>query len=178
MLIYAYRAIRLFQLPGAVCAEKVDYLLATVLTFSVCFMLAVALVKNTPMRIFTLAGIWLCAMEWKELRLGLADKPTLYRRHQRYILASYCYALTVLSIVHLKDELRSNFRWTWPTIVGVVLIWLLSAKAPAVKRRLISRFSQATLSQIVVRYFVGLMLMFAGYILYDLIYGPTLISQS
>ena len=39
-----------------------------------------------------------------------ATRAVLYRRHVRYVLASYFSVRTVVSLVHLKDELSSDAR--------------------------------------------------------------------
>jgi hypothetical protein len=44
----------------------------------------------------------------------------------RYILGSYFYVLTVVSIVHLRDELTNDARWLWPSVLGVAAIALVS----------------------------------------------------
>jgi hypothetical protein len=55
------------------------------------------------------------------------DPRALFLRHQRCMLGSYLYVLTVLSLVHLRAP--SDLRWLWPVLIGVPLIaWGTSAE--------------------------------------------------
>lgn len=178
MVLYAYRSIRLFRSPGTLEPDRFDRFLAYLLTFSVLAMFSVAVWKNTPMRVFTLVGIWLCIMEWRELRGGVWEKPVLFRRHLRYILASFFYVLTVVSVVHLKDELPTNFRWLWLTPVAILSIWLLtSAKRGGKSGDILSHVSQGLLTRWVVWGIVSLSVLYGIYIGYDLIYGSAIQGQ-
>jgi hypothetical protein len=65
-----------------------------------------------------------------------ADARALFLRHQRCMLGSYFYVLTVLSLVHLRAP--SDLRWLWPALIGVPLIaWAtrgdLERQAPATR---------------------------------------------
>ena len=177
MLLYEYRAIRLFS-RGAVAPDRIDRALAKLLTLSVLALFLVAVWKDTPLRIFTLLGIWLCVVEWREVRQGAWTKPVLFRRHMRYIFASYFYVLTVVSIVHLKDELPKNVRWLWPTALAILVIWLLRAGGQATGKQAFSgRLSQGTLTRCVVLGVFGLSILYGGYIAYDLLYGAAIQGQ-
>lgn len=61
-------------------------------------------------------GLWFGITQLREP----ADPRALYLRHQRCMLGSYFYVLTVLSLVHLRAP--SDLRWLWPALVGVPLI--------------------------------------------------------
>jgi hypothetical protein len=124
MVIYAWRAIVLFRRPGPTRPERLDWLLAGVLACSVLFLTAVALIRDLPMRIFALIGIGLVILEFRELRAGFQPRALLFRRHLRYTLLSYYYVLTVVSLVHLKEELPREVKWLWPTGVGMLALWL------------------------------------------------------
>ncbi|MFN7985279.1 MAG: hypothetical protein U0Q11_25850 [Vicinamibacterales bacterium] len=126
MLIYAYRAIRLFTTPGDSAPDRIDRGLAWTLTLSVLAIASVAFFKNAAMRVFSLAGIILCALEWRDQQLAVWKKPLLFRRHMRYILASYFYLLTVVSVVHFDDELPGKVKWLWPSVIGFFSIWILT----------------------------------------------------
>jgi hypothetical protein len=41
-------------------------------------------------------------------------------RHQRLMLAAFCYLLTVLSLVHVRAS--TDVKWLWPALVGVPLV--------------------------------------------------------
>jgi hypothetical protein len=58
-----------------------------------------------------------------------ADAHALFVRHQRCMLGSYFYVLTVLSLVHLRAP--SDLRWLWPALVGVPLIAWATRGDPA-----------------------------------------------
>jgi len=179
MVLYAYRAIRLFGREGQIKPDDIDHFLARLLTFSVLAMFSVAIWKNTPMRVFTLLGAYLCVLEWRELKAGVWDKPTLFRRHQRYILASYFYVLTVVSIVHLKDELPTNLRWLWPAAVGVFSVWMLGGNRLSIMHKApLRRISQGAISRWVVWGIASMSLLFGAYVVYDLIYGPAIQGQT
>lgn len=173
MVLYAYRSIRLFRAAGPIKPERVDWCLAYLLTASVAAMFSVAIWKDTPMRIFTVAGIWLCVQEWRELRGGNWSKPLMYRRHLRYILVSYFYVLTVVSIVHLKDELPTKVKWLWPSALGALSIWLLSVDHRA-RAGALARVPHAALTKRVVLGIVGLSLLYGSYVVYDLLYGSAI----
>ena len=65
----------------------------------------------------------------------------LYVRHQRSMLASYCYVLTVLSLVHVKAS--TDVKWLWPALVGVPLVVYATRGAP--DRPRVRRVVRATL---------------------------------
>lgn len=177
MVLYAYRAIRLFRRPGAVQPERLDWFLAGLLTASVLGMLAVAVFKDTPMRIFTLIGIMLCGLEYRELRNGFRDKTVLFRRHLRYILGSYFYVLTVVSLVHLGDELPRKVKWLWPAVVGFTVIWLLTGQGGRRLGHALLFRPPGRIMRGLVWATVALSVMYGGYVVYDLAGGRTISSQ-
>jgi hypothetical protein len=130
MLMYGWRSIHLFRQDGQPRPSRLDWALAALLGTTVLAVLAVATAHDTPMRLFTLVGVALCALEVRDLRAGFKPKSVLFRRHLRFILASYFYVLTVVSIVHLNDELPRTVKWTWPTFVGGLIIFLTTAGTP------------------------------------------------
>jgi hypothetical protein len=166
MVLYGYRAIRLYRSPEP-RATRVDWYLAGLLLTTVVALLAVAVWKDTPMRVFTLVGIWLVVLEFRELRGGLTDRALLYRRHQRYILASYFYVLTVVSIVHLNDELPRKAKWLWPTLVGLLVVWLLTAR----------KKPWGLPARTVVIGVFALVAAYGAYVVYDLLSGAALTLQ-
>jgi len=178
MVLYAYRSIRLFRKPGEIKPDRLDFFLAGLLTASVIALFSVAIWKNTPMRAFTLVGIWLCLLEWRELKVGVWEKPVLFRRHLRYIIASYFYVLTVVSVVHLNDELPTNVRWMWSMFVGTAAVWFLTSRKPSPNGRTVfSRIPQGVMTRWVIICIVALSGMFGGYVAYDLVYGSTIQGQ-
>ncbi|WP_447977379.1 hypothetical protein [Candidatus Nitrospira bockiana] len=144
MLFYGWRAIFLYRKAGEPEPGPWDYGLATLLTATVVALASVAIWKDTPMRVFTLLGLLLVALEWRDLRRRFHPKHVLFQRHVRFILASYFYVLTVVSIVHLSEELPGKVKWLWPSVLGAVVIYLAtgeSNRAPAPYRRPALRWS-------------------------------------
>jgi hypothetical protein len=124
MLLYAYRAIRLFRRAEAPAPTPLDRGLSALQLATVLGVLSVAVFKDTPMRVFALVGLILCALDLRDLRAGFQPRVLLFRRHVRYVLASYYYLLTLVSIVHLDGVLPRNVKWLWPTGVAAVALWL------------------------------------------------------
>lgn len=142
-LLLAVRSIYLFRHPEVPRPARLDFVMASILTATAVSMLALAVVRNTPMRVIALVALVFTVIEWKELRAGFAPRAVLYARHARYMLTTFLYVLTVASIVHLGDELPRNTRWLWPTALGMLLVPLASSRAPALGRyrRGLVRFS-------------------------------------
>ena len=95
---------------------------------------------------------------------GLLTRAMLFRRHVRFILGSCFYVWTVVSLVHLGDELPRKARWLWPTVIGLVVVYLLTAErlqAPAIRRTLRKPVVTATLAVAV---------LFAGYVLFEVLW--------
>jgi hypothetical protein len=83
------------------------------------------------MKVFALIGVALVVLEYRELRQGFQPRQVLFRRHLRYVLTSYFYVLTVVSLVHLKEELPRDVKWLWPSALGLFVITLATG-APGV----------------------------------------------
>jgi len=171
MVLYGWRAIHLFRQVGQPRPARLDWALAGILAVSVVGLLVVAAVRDTPMRLFALIGITFCVLEFRELRDGFQPKSVLFRRHTRFILASYFYVLTVVSIVHLGDELPRNLKWIWPSLLGALVIGATGTAA----RRLPQPRGK------ILRFAVGLTLvvtaLYAGYVAYDLSRGAPVVGQ-
>jgi hypothetical protein len=133
MLVYAYRAIRLFRQVEAPVPTRVDRGLSALQLATVLGVVGVAVFKDTPMRVFALVGLVLCALDLRDLRASFRPRALLFRWHVRYVLASYYYVLTLVSIVHLDGTLPRNVKWLWPTAVAALAMWLaLGGQRPAV----------------------------------------------
>lgn len=171
MVLYGWRAIHLFRQVGQPSPTRLDWALAAMLAATVLGVLVVAAVRDTPMRLFALVGMTFCVLEFRELRRGFRPKTVLFRRHTRFILTSYFYVLTVVSIVHLGDELPRNLKWIWPTLFGAVIIALTGNAA--------SRFAQprGTVLRRAVAVTVLVTALYAGYVVYDLSHGAATMGQ-
>ena len=139
MILYAYRAIWLFRRAEAPRPTGLDWSLSGLQLATVIGVLSVAVFKDTPMRVFALAGLILCALDIRDLRARFRPRALLFRRHLRYVLASYYYVLTLVSIVHLDGVLPRNVKWLWPTVIGAVALRLALGGRRAPDRELPSR---------------------------------------
>jgi hypothetical protein len=120
---------------AAAAPAALDRALRFTLTLSVSVMIALAVVKSTPLRVFSILSAILLWMEWRDWRQGVT-RATHYARHARYSLAGYFYLMTVLSIVHLRDEIPGLLRWIWPALLGALTIWIVhGAVTPGNPRR-------------------------------------------
>jgi hypothetical protein len=172
LLLYGWRAIRLFRAEGQPTPTRLDWMLAGLLTVSVAGLVTVASVRDTPMRIFAAVGVVMVALEFRELRNGFRPKSVLFRRHTRFILASYFYVMTVVSVVHLGDELPRNLKWSWPTILGAVVIALTGTGA-----RYLYQPRGRTL-RLAVGMTAAIAVLYAGYVAYDLArHGAPMVGQ-
>lgn len=181
LLLYAWRAIWLFSWVGkAGVGEAVvgwrDRALAWLLTLTVVALVAVGGWDDIPLAGFAIIGAVLAFMEWRDLAPGVLGKPVLYRRHQRYILGSYFYVLTVVSLVHLDDELPRNVKWLWPTVAGILTVSLLTLGTSRAGARLLPFLSRGMLPRYVITAIVLLSLAYGSYAIYDLMYGRTILS--
>lgn len=164
MLLYGWRSIHLYRQAGQPKPSGLDWVLAGLLTTTVLAMAAVAWVRDTPMRVLTAAGLVLVALDYRDLSAGFAPRYRLYARHVRFVLASYFYVLTVVSIVHLKDELGRDVRWLWPGVLGTAAIAVASVAAsrPGASWRL-------PVLRGVVRAVLVVTGLYGGYVAFDLI---------
>ncbi len=76
--------------------------------------------------VFGCLGLILAVVEIREY-LTCSSASLLLARHNRYILASYAYMLTVISVVHLQGT--GKIKWLWPTITVMPVIFLTSLTA-------------------------------------------------
>jgi hypothetical protein len=127
-LLHAVRAIRLWREEDAPRPTRADHALHALLTLNVVLMTLLALVQNTALRAFALLSIVLLVLDRADWRAGFS-RIVLYRRHARYVLASYFYILTVVSVAHLRDELTPNARWLWPAALAILVVWIAHGAA-------------------------------------------------
>lgn len=122
LMLYGIRAVWLLANPAAPRRTWIDRALLALLAVNTVVMSMLAIVKNTPLRIFSVIVAGLLVLEVRDWRAGYPN-AILYRRHLRYLLGSYFYVLTVVSLVHLRDEMSSDLRWLWPAGVALLVIW-------------------------------------------------------
>ena len=133
LLLHGWRSMWLVTHPQTPRPVLLDRLLLALLAAMVTVLAALAVARtNTPLHIFVVIGIGLVLLELRDWSRGLT-RPILYRRHARYMLGSYFYVLTVVSLVHLKDELTSDARWLWPSAIALAVIWFVGEGSRANK---------------------------------------------
>lgn len=155
------RAAWLWARPAAPRPTALDHSLFAALAACVALMTALAVVKSTSLRVFAILSITLLVLDRRDWRAGFT-RATLFARHARYILASYFYALTVASVVHLRDEMSGNTRWLWPSALGLFTIWVVQGAATP------GHASRARAQRVVVAGVVALSLAFGVYAVYEL----------
>jgi hypothetical protein len=128
-VLFGVRAMVLYRRGGAVRPGRLDYGLAALLLGNTAALVALSFIPGLMMRAFAVVAAVFLVMELRELRAGFASRDVLYRRHIRYVLASYFYVLTVASIVHLGAELSRNAKWLWPSVVGAVVVCAATGSA-------------------------------------------------
>lgn len=132
-VLHGWRAMWLQRRRDVARYAPLDVALLASMALLVAAMTWLAIARpNTPVRVFAAMGIAVLVLEAREWRAGLTQAQ-LYRRHVRYMLASYFYVLTVVSLVHLRDEMASDLRWLWPSAFAVALIWLVDERARATR---------------------------------------------
>lgn len=135
LVVYGVRAMVLFRRPGPVAPAPVDWMLGGLLVAGAATLVVLGVFRDTPVRVFAALATLLAWLEVRELRAGFRPKGVLYRRHVRYILASYFYVLTVVSVVHLGDELPRDLKWLWPAILGSAFVWAATSRRAGWLRR-------------------------------------------
>jgi len=165
-LLYGVRAAYLFHRREESAPTGLDRGLAVLLTVTVVALASVAIWKNTPMRVYTLLGVALVVLEWRDLKAGFQPRSVLYSRHVRFVLGSFFYVLTVASLVHLNEELPRNVKWLWPSLIGVVVIYLMTSKRRllVLHRRRITRSALAATGVVAV--------VFGAYAVSEFLLGP------
>jgi hypothetical protein len=125
LLLHGFRSMWLVSHPQAPRPALLDrVLLGSLVVLVAALALLAAMHTSAPMHVFAVIGAGFVALEVRDWRAGLT-RPLLYRRHVRYMLGSYFYVLTVVSLVHLRDELTSDARWLWPAAIALAVIWLV-----------------------------------------------------
>jgi hypothetical protein len=170
-VLHGFRAMWLMLHPEAARATWLDRALLAQLVATVAVMAVLAVPRSTPLRMFAVIGIGLVAAEIRDRRRGMTP-ALLYARHVRYMLASYFYVLTVVSLVHLKDRLSSDARWMWPGAIGLIVIWFAGGPTLAALRP-----RQARARRLAVFTTLGVTLLFGVYVAVRLADGTPITGQ-
>lgn len=171
LLFYGFRAMWLMNHPAEPRPVLLDRVLLVALAVMVTGTVVVALLRNGPMHGIALVGVILLAYEFRDWRRGFTASD-LYRRHIRYMIGSYCYVLTVVSLVHLGDELPRDMRWLWPSLMGVLVIGASTAARPHLLRR-----NRARVTRLAMRAALGIALLLGLYVGWELVVGVSVGAQ-
>ncbi len=121
LVLGGFRAMWLFAHPGTPRPAAVDRALLALQAALAASLVALALTRAGPIAGIALVACVLVGLEVRDWRAGFTSS-VLYRRHVRCIVASYFYVLTVVSLVHLRDEFSSDVRWLWPSVIGALVL--------------------------------------------------------
>jgi len=113
-LLLGWRAIWRFR-RHAVQPTVLDHAMRAILVAVSARLVALGGLHHFPSFVFGALGLWLGIAVFRD---G-PDLRALYVRHQRCMLASFYYVLTVLSIVHLRAP--ADVKWLWPLLLGAPL---------------------------------------------------------
>ncbi len=121
LVAYGYRAITLFRARDEPAPSMLDRILAGVLLSTTAALILLNWKHDTPMRGFAIVAAVFSVLEVRDLRRSFRPRELLFARHLRFMLGSYFYVLTVLSIVHLQ-RLPRNVKWLWPTVLALPIV--------------------------------------------------------
>ncbi len=131
LLFPGVRAVRLRVAEDRLVARPLDRALSAALALLSLCMLALG-TRKWPLFCFGAAGAALVWIDMRETRGGAARAPRPLDRHVRYMLSSYFYVLTVVSLVY--GPAGSELKWVWPLALALPAIAL--ATSPAAHARL------------------------------------------
>jgi hypothetical protein len=128
-LLLAWRAVPLKRSDGGV-VTRVDRAAWAGLVVLSLAMLPLG-IKRWPMFVFGVVGLVFAWMDWQEMKDGVLSAKVRLNRHIRYMMASFYYVVTLLSILLMPGSFKA--KWVWPSAVAGVVILLLTQ--PAVRDR-------------------------------------------
>jgi len=115
LVLLGWRAIWRFR-HRAVAPAPLDHAMRALLVAVSAALVAMGGLHHFPSFVFGALGLWLGVAVFRET----PDVRALFLRHQRCMLASFYYVLTVLSIVHFRAP--ADVKWLWPALLGIPLI--------------------------------------------------------
>jgi hypothetical protein len=113
-LFLGWRAIWRFRLQ-ALQPTALDHAMRAALVAVSAVLVALGVLHHFPSFVLGSLGLWLGLVVFREA----ANVRALYVKHQRCMLASFFYVLTVLSLVHVRAP--TDLKWLWPALLGVPL---------------------------------------------------------
>jgi hypothetical protein len=109
-----WRAIWRFRLH-ALQPTALDHAMRATLVAASTVLVVLGVLHHFPSLVLGSLGLWLGLVVFREA----TNVHALYVTHQRCMLASFFYVLTVLSLVHVRAP--TNLKWLWPALLGVLL---------------------------------------------------------
>jgi hypothetical protein len=91
-------------------------------------LVGLGMLHHFPSFVLGCLGLWLGLSVFRET----GEAHRLYVTHQRCMLGSYFYVLTVLSLVHVRAP--TDLKWLWPALLGVPLAAYATQGADARRR--------------------------------------------
>jgi hypothetical protein len=145
-LFLGWRAIWRFHLQ-ALQPTALDHAMRAMLLAVSTVLVALGVLHHFPSFVLGSLGLWLGLVVFREA----ANARALYVRHQRCMLASFFYVLTVLSLVHVRAP--TDLKWLWPALLGVPLAAYATRGSDARRR-----------TRLAVHLTLGIALLLAAYI--------------
>lgn len=122
MVLLGWRAMPLKREDGG-RVTRIDRALVAFLVTLGLLMLPLGF-KRWPMFVFGLLGLALGWVDWREIRSGALSAAQRLERHVRYMVASYFYLVTVVSILVFPGT--HKLKWVWPSAVAGAIVVLLT----------------------------------------------------
>lgn len=113
-LLLGWRAMWRFRRKALVPA-MLDRTMRGAMLAASAVLVALGVLHHFPSFVLGSLGLWLGFSVFRES----TDIHRLYVTHQRCMLGSYFYVLTVLSLVHVRAP--TDLKWLWPALLGVPL---------------------------------------------------------
>lgn len=148
LLFPGVRALTLPALGDRLLARPLDRALTAALALLSAAAFALG-ARKWPLLLFGAAGALLVWLDLRETSAGSASAARRLDRHLRYMLASYFYVMTVVSLVYGPPGAES--KWVWPLALALPTIALATSSAArkrlgiasASARRRAARFTAA-----------------------------------
>jgi hypothetical protein len=146
LLFPGLRALKLHALSNRFAARPLDWAVTALLGALSAATLAMG-ARKWPLLWLGAAGAALCWLDVRELRgRARGGPPRALDRHARYMLASYFYVLTVVSLVY--GPAGAEAKWLWPLALALPTLVLSSPSARrgariALSQRGAARFTAA-----------------------------------
>jgi hypothetical protein len=123
LLFPGVRALRMRAGADRLIAQPLDRALSAALAALSLALLALG-PRKWPLFLFGALGLAFVWLDWRETS-GAAPVRSV-DRHVRYMLSSYFYVLTVVSLVY--GPAGSELKWVWPLALGAIVVPLATSR--------------------------------------------------